>query len=211
MHRLVVKYFLFAVLGTGVISCNLNQPNATKTIALIGVDKVTFEEVAPCINVSFNGNLDQKKALESLMKGTEMAKFRVDITSENFYKDGGYDSKTGAGDFTYGISYTVVLNKATEKDLISKLLAENKLPVNINSSGYYLSPQKNKALQDIGFQKALANAKSRINAYADSLGMQYEVMDIEEIDDYQLYPANGIIYTDELVKKVKVKAHLTGD
>ncbi|GGF48828.1 hypothetical protein [Echinicola rosea] len=211
MYRFILKFLVFSLLSTAVISCNFSHPESSKSIELIGHSKITLEEVQPCINVSFNGSLEQKKALEELMEGEEMQKYKVEKTSESFYKDGMYDNKSSSGEFTYGQNYIVVLKGESDKSLISDLLSKKDIPANINSNGYYLAPATNKSLQDLSFQRSLANAQDRIAAYADSLDLDFEIMGVEEIDDYQLYPVDGIVYNKELSKKVKVKARLMKD
>lgn len=207
----MLKNCFFLLLCICLGSCNVTTPKEENTIELIGIHHIELTDLKPCINVSFNGTLAQKNTLSDLLESDDMKEFRVDKTNENFYKDGMYDNKDQTGSFIYGVNYTIVLNSLSEKDRISELLKEKDIPANINSNGYFVSPETNSTLQDKAFQKALANAKTRITAYADSLDMHAEIIGVEELDDYQLYPVDGIVYNDKLIKKIKVKAHLVED
>ncbi|GAB3656068.1 hypothetical protein GCM10028791_27620 [Echinicola sediminis] len=162
----------------------------------------------PSMTVSFNGSVVDKERLETLMNSEELKNFQVKKQNESFYKEGMYNDKSQDNDFKYGINYQIVLGKESDKTLISEVLNKSNIPVSIHSNGFHLPRDQNKTLQNRGFQHALGDAEARIAAYADSLNMRFEIMAVEELDDYQLFPVDNIVYQDKIIKKLKVKARL---
>ncbi|WP_200975003.1 hypothetical protein [Echinicola sp. 20G] len=211
MRSFIIKFILFALLCTAIFSCNAPHHHENRTIEMIGFNELTIDGLQPCINVNFNGDKATRDKLIQLMESDAMKPYRVKKNSENFYKDGAGTSAQKRPGFTYGINYLIVLTNESEKEKISQLLLDSNIPVSINSNGYYLDPQQNTTLQDQAFQNALHNAKLRLQHYADGVNANFEIISISEIDDYQLYPMDGIIYNDKLIKKVKVKAELLSD
>lgn len=209
MKTFLFNLAVYSLLCTCIISCSTNSAETDKTIEVIGIDELTLDGyLHPCLTVSFNGNLANKNALEKLMGSEELSSLQVEKLNENFYKEGMYNEKHSDGGFKYGINYRIVLNQESDKKLINELLTKSKIPVSLNSNGFYLPKEQNKTLQNRGFQHALVDARSRISPYADSLGMSFEIIAVEELDDYQLFPVDNIVYQNKIIKKLKVKARL---
>lgn len=209
MKTFVLNIILYVLLCTCIISCTFNSSKENKTIEVIGFHETNLEpNLSPCLLISFNGDLEKKKALVELMESAELKDFKVELINENYYKEGMYNNQNSKEDFKYGINYRIILNKESDKDIVNGLLTNKKIPFSINSNGFYLERNKNKTIQNVAFQNALLNAKSRIKAYADSSDMNFDIISIEEIDDYQLFPIDNIVYQDKMIKKLKVKAQL---
>ncbi|WP_215226579.1 hypothetical protein [Echinicola shivajiensis] len=204
MKIILINTLLFIIICTSIFSCN-NQPNQEfQTIEIIGAAEINFESLQPCLNINYNGQKKGKESLEKLMNGKKMEAFQAKKMYENYYKP----NNLKGGEFEYGVNYRLIINKESDRDQISTLLQENNISANLNSGGYYIETSEMKSKNDQGFNIAIENAKSRIEKHAGSLGKSYKILSIEEIDDYQQFPIDGIIYNNSLIKKVKVKAQL---
>lgn len=204
MKIILINTLLFIIICTSIFSCN-NQPNQElQTIEIIGAAEINFASLQPCLNINYNGPKKGKESLEKLMSGEQMEAFQVKKMHENYYKPNNLKS----GEFEYGINYRLIINQESDRDQINTLLQESNISANLNSGGYFIETSEMKSKNDQGFNIAIENAKSRIEKHASSLGKSYKILSIEEIDDYQQFPIDGIIYNNSLVKKVKVKAQL---
>ncbi|GGZ20935.1 hypothetical protein GCM10007049_11930 [Echinicola pacifica] len=197
------------MLSLTLSSCNFESNRShDSSIELIGAHTISLTELPSAVSIGFNGDKKQKEEFEKLMNSTEMTAFSPQKANENYYREGMYDQPSSPKAFTYSITYNLSISDPKDKDRIADVLAESDIPASINSNGYYISSEKNNEIQAKAFQMALVQAEGRIKAYADSLNLISEVIEVEEIDDYQLFPQNGLFYGTELIKKVRVKALL---
>ncbi|UCS94394.1 hypothetical protein KZP23_05040 [Echinicola marina] len=204
MKIIFINTLLFIITCTSIFSCTTEVIQQHQTIEVIGAAEVNFDATKACLNINYNGSKEGQESLEKLMSGKQMENFQVKKINESYYKS----NNTKGVDFEYGISYRLILNKATDRDLISSLLRENNIGANLSSGGYFINIAEIQSKNELGFNQAIENAKSRIEKHASAMEKNYEILSIEEIDDFQQLPIDGIIYNTSLIKKVKVKALL---
>ncbi|WP_186757039.1 hypothetical protein [Echinicola salinicaeni] len=204
MRIILTNTLLYIIICTSIFSCNHQPKEDLQTIEIIGAAEINFESLKPCLNINFNGPKEGKENLEKLMSTEEMKAFQVEKMNENYYKPNNLKNEH----FEYGVNYRLILNQEADRDIISEILKENGITANLNSGGHFIEKAEINSKNSQGFNSAIENAKSRIDKYANSLGKNYKILSIEEIDDYQQLPIDGIIYNNSLIKKVKVKAQL---
>lgn len=189
-----------------ITACNSISSGTTETITLTGFYELEIENANTAVTISFNGKKSDKALLVTLIKSGVLAQFEPKLQYENMYSDGDGSSR----EFTYSLSYLLVLKDNASLDVVVRALEENNLSAYITRSGSFIEPTMRAELLDKLFDSALENGVFRIKKYAEEKGKDYRVIAVSDADySYEpVIPVDGIAYQQKVMKRVAVTAEL---
>ncbi|GHB26217.1 hypothetical protein [Mongoliitalea lutea] len=192
--------FVFTFTGCEVTSSN------HESISLIGSSEVELEESNVAVTINFTGKKSEKSSFVTLVKSGVLSQFDPKLQYENMYLEGEGSSR----EFTYSMSFLLILKDIASLDVILKTIEKENLSVYVNTAGIYIYPESRGELLTKLFDEALENGIKRISEHAKSKGKEYKVTAVADADDSfsAVIPLDGIAYQNKLYKKVQVTAEL---
>ncbi|MFD2034315.1 hypothetical protein ACFSKL_05905 [Belliella marina] len=204
------SFELAVILFVGMIfifsSCQTTSSDS-ETIEMTGIGEIELPDSPYAISINFNGNEKKKEEMLALVSSGDLAKYKPKLQHENVYQEGNGGT---AKNFTFSISYVLVLeDKAALNDVVS-ILSKNDMPGYVNTMGSYIDETKRDEYSEKLFDLALKHAENRLGKFAESKQKSYRITEILDADDpySNAVPHDGVAYQSKLFKKVRVKAVL---
>jgi hypothetical protein len=190
----------------GFTACTSVSTNTGETLTMIGFSELELDGANLAVTINFTGKKSEKTSFITLVKSGALAQFDPKLQYENMYQEG----EESPREFTYSISYLLVLKDAASLDIVLKALEKENLSVYLNTVGSYIYPQSREELLEKLFDGAFDNAVKRISEHAKAKGKNFKITAVADADDTfgSVIPLDGIAYQNKLYKKVQVTAEL---
>ena len=210
-------YFLHLAitLSLGVLSSCENRTITQAEpdyLEVIGEYEQTYEEAGYRLNLSYNGPLSMRERFQhwadSLQKQhPEMVKVNENIFVN--YMPGQTDRKISRSMYQVGVAYNLTVADTAAYNRITRDALRRGFPFSINVTGTFTEPARKAALQKEMMQKALDNAKAKLDLLSSaSGGRAYTVVGVEELDANVPFGPEYYDYNRRAVSRLKVKARL---
>ncbi len=202
-----------ALLGLGALSSCETRSAAEEEnyLQVIGEYEQQMPEAGYRLNLSYNGPMHMRPAFtrwaDSLQQVVPSMVLMNDNTYLNYMPEQMGQEKIRPGMFQTSVTYNLVVpDSATYGRIIQSALDHN-FPFNMNVTGTFVEPERKQELQQELMQKALENAKAKLNFLSGE--KKYEVVGVEELDNMQPYGPEYYEFNRKMLARVKVKARLS--
>lgn len=177
---------------------------------VIGEFEQSSPEAGYRLNLSYNGPLNQR---DGFVKWVDSVKQQVPSMvklSENIYVNylpEEMNRRPARGDLQTSVSYMLTATDSTLYNRLAKDLLKRNLPFSLNVMGSYLDPDTRIKLQQEMMQKAVENARQKLEGLSGE-GKTFEIVGIEELDNTVPYGPEYYDFNRRMVSRVKVKARV---
>jgi hypothetical protein len=191
-------------------SCQQKTDHEDKYFEVIGEYEQQTPEAGYRLNLSYNGPIDKRDEFvawaDSLkQKVPNMVKTNEGIFVNYMPEQAG--KKIRKDMYQTNVTYLLTVADSTLYGQLTKDLLKRDFAFNINVMGVYLDPASKAKLQQDMMQKALDNAKTKLD-FLTGKDRAYEIVSIEELDNNTPYGPEYYDYNRKMVARLKVKAEL---
>lgn len=179
-------------------------------LEVIGEYEQPSPEAGYRLNLAYNGPLSQREGFEKWVDSVQQKVPGLVKISENIYVNYMPEEmgrKPTRSDLQTSISYMLNASDSTLYNRLANDLLKSNLPFSLNVMGTYLDPATKTKLQQDLMQKALANARQKIESITGE-GATYQIVQIEELDNTVPYGPEYYDFNRRMVSRIKVKARL---
>ncbi|MBC5992360.1 SIMPL domain-containing protein [Pontibacter cellulosilyticus] len=173
-----------------------------------------FEQPSPesgyRLNLSYNGPMTKRDGFAKWVDSVQQQVPSMVKLSENIYVNylpEEMNRRPGRNDMHTSISYLLTASDSTLYNRLVKDLLKTDLPFSINVMGTYIDPARKTKLQQEMMEKAVENAKQKIEHLSGD-NQTYKIVSIEELDNVTPYGPEYYDINRRMVSRVKVKARL---
>ena len=173
-----------------------------------------FEQPSPeagyRLNLSYNGPLSQRDGFVKWVDSVKQQVPNMVKLSENIYVNylpEEMNRRPVRGDLQTSVSYMFTATDSTLYNRLAKDLLKRNLPFSLNVMGSYMDPDTRIKLQQEMMQKAVDNARQKLEGLSGE-GKTFDIVSIEELDNTVPYGPEYYDFNRRMVSRVKVKARV---
>ena len=212
MRKLHIN-ILFLGLAASVFSACDNRISETdeKYLQVIGEYEQTTPDGGYRLVLSYNGPVSTRNNFQYWADSLQKVMPEMVKTNDNIYINYMPEQmgKTISDNmYQVGVSYNLIVKDSATYNSISKDLLTRQIPFSLNMTGSFIGPEKKEAMQQEMMQKAIANAKAKLDFLKGDSAKTYEIIAIEELDSNQPFGPEYYDYNRRMVVRIKVKARL---
>ncbi len=209
-------WVLAALLGAATLSgCQTRTANPEEDyLQVIGEFEQPMPEAGYRLSLTYNGPMNLRQEFihwaDSLREEVPSMMLTNDNTYFNYMPEQMAKEKIKPSMFQTSMTYNIVVPDSATYGRIIQSVLDNGFPFNLNVSGTFVEPAEKQKLQQELMQKALDNAKAKLNFLSGGEG-KYEIVGIEEMDNMQPYGPEYYEFNRKMASRVKVRARLTSN
>jgi hypothetical protein len=208
---------LFFILTLGLLSlgfsssCTTNDNDQEEDyLVVIGEAEMQLPNAGYRLNLSYNGPMSIRPKFITWADSIQRELPGMSKISENIflnYMPEQMGKEVNKDMYQTSISYWINVEDSTLFADITQDLLNRNIPFNINVMGTFLDPVKKAELQQELMDKALENAKTKLE-YLTVPDRKYVVVAVEEIDNTTPYGPEYYDFNRKMVTRLRVKARL---
>lgn len=163
------------------------------------------------LNLSYNGPMSLRKKFDTWADSMQKVLPGMVKTNDNIYINympEQMGKKITDDMFQVGVGYNLTVADSTTYSQITKDLLRQNIPFSLNMTGAFVEPGKKVGIQKEMLQKAIENAKVKLDFLKGDSSSTYEIISIEELDNQQPYGPDYYDYNRRMATRVKVRAQL---
>lgn len=212
MKKLIENVFPLMLLAGMLAGCNSQATQENERyLEVIGEHEQSVTDGGYRLNLSYNGPMSMRKKFDSWAdsmqnKIPDMVKINDNIYIN--YMPEQMDKKITDNMFQVGVGYNLTVDDSTAYSRITQDLLKQNIPFSLNMTGAYIEPEKKLAIRKEMLQKAIDNAKAKLDFLKGDGAGTYEIIAIEELDNQMPYGPDYYDYNRRMATRVKVKARL---
>ena len=209
-------WVLACLLGAATLSGCQTRTAATEEdyLQVIGEYERPMPEAGYRLTLSYNGPMTMRHEFirwaDSLQQKVPSMLLTNDNTYLNYMPEQMGKEKIKPAMFQTSMTYNIVVPDSATYGRIIRSALNHRFPFNMNVSGTVVEPEQKQKLQQELMQKALDNAKAKLNFLSGGEG-KYEIVSIEEMDNMQPFGPEYYEFNRKMASRVKVKARLTAN
>ncbi|MFD2247309.1 SIMPL domain-containing protein [Pontibacter ruber] len=214
MKNLYLKHLVLVFVLGALSSCE-NQTitgGEQNYLEVIGEHEQTYEEAGYRINLAYNGPLSMRDRFQQWADSLQQKHPGMVKVNDNLfvnYMPEQMDKKISRSMFQVGVTYNLYVADTAVYNQITRDALRSGFPFSINVTGTYMSPARKIALQKDMMQKALDNAKTKLDYLSRASGNRaYTIVGVEELDANVPFGPEYYDYNRRAVSRLKVKARL---
>ncbi len=193
-------------------SCdNRNTATEENYIEVIGEYEQPTPDAGYRLNLSYNGPISMRDKFQKWADSLQQKFPSMVKTNENIfmnYMPEQMGPKINKNMFQVGVSYILTVSDTAAYNQITRDALKRNFPFNVNVMGTFVEPGKRLAIQKEMMQKAIENAKSKIETLSGGTDRKYEIVVIEELDNTTPYGPEYYDFNRRMIARIKVKAQL---
>ena len=205
-------WVLALLAGAATLSgCQVRGEEEEEYLEVIGEYEQTMPDAGYRLNLSYNGPMSMRQQFMQWADSLQQEVPNMVLTNENIYinymPEQMGQEKIRPGMFQSSVSYNVTVPDSATYGRIMRDALRHNFPFNVNVSGTFVDPAKRQELQRDLMQKAMENARAKLDFLSEG-ERAYEIVGVEELDNNQPYGPEYYDFNRRMVSRVKVKARL---
>lgn len=209
------KYWAMLSLMAGLAflsSCDSRSSHSKEEyLEVIGEYEGTMPEGGFRLNLSFNGPLDMRNKFQVWADSMQQITPGLMKINDNIYLNH-MPEQTGRNfnrsHYQVGVTYSLQVPDSVMYNRVTEDLFRRNLPFQLNVAGSILTSERKTALQQELMEKALANARKKLDFLSSGSNRSYEIVGIEELDQNAQFGPEYYEYNRRVISRLKVKARL---
>jgi hypothetical protein len=212
MKKLVANALLLCLFFSVLASCyKQNSGSDESYLQVIGEYEQATPDGSYRLTLSYNGPISMQKKFQtfadSLQKQMpDMVKIHDNIYINYMPEQMG--KKISDEMYQVGVGYNLIVTDSATYNRIAKDLQSRLIPFSLNMTGAFVDPKQKTDMQKDMLQKALDNAKTKLDFLKQDSNLTYQIVAIEELDSQPPYGPEYYDFNRRMVTRVKVKARL---
>jgi hypothetical protein len=202
---------LLVGMSTLLSSCDMRSDTEEEYLEVIGEHEQTISDAGYRLNLSYNGPVNMRKSFLHWADSLQKVVPSMVLTNENIYfhymPEQMAKEKIRPDMFQSSVSYNITVGDSAMYARIMKDVLDRNFPFSVNVSGTYLDQDRRRQVQQELMQKALENAKTKLNFLSKGAD-SYVIVGVEELDNTVPYGPEYNDFNRRMVSRLRVKARL---
>ncbi|WP_242927254.1 SIMPL domain-containing protein [Pontibacter vulgaris] len=188
-----------------------NSTSEDNYIEVIGEYEQPAPDAGYRLNLSYNGPISLRPRFQKWADSLQQQFPSMTKMNENIflnYMPEQMGKNINRNMYQIGVSYNLTVSDTASYNRITREALKRNIPFNLNVTGSFIEPGKRLAVQKEMLQKAIENAKSKIETLKGTPEKKYVIVSMEEIDSSVPYNPEYYDFNRRMVARIKVKARL---